>query len=178
MAIKRSLHVAAIGPEFLDANISLGALGLAAHILAGPEGGVEIDDLAARYPEDDLPGLAEELVEAGLLLAGPDPNEGRRQQEVDRRFHFSGYVYVIADKDHCKIGITGKVSRRLATLQASNAEKLFLVFAERVDDCWSVEQAAHKSLARKRKRGEWFACTPGEAVAAVKSAIETPKKQR
>jgi len=74
-----------------------------------------------------------------------------------------GYVYIVTDGSHYKIGITsGDVSRRLAQLQTGNPRRLRIVKVIGSDDPARTEHTLHVMLQHRRGHGEWFKLSPSE----------------
>lgn len=69
------------------------------------------------------------------------------------------YVYVIKNKDRCKVGVSGDPSRRLKQLQTSNPDKLTLassVLMSSKQQAYYIESYIHDKFKRYKIRGEWF----------------------
>ena len=82
-------------------------------------------------------------------------------------------LYVIGgETGPLKIGISGDVAQRVATLQYDVSPTLRAHHQVRpTGDARLVERVAHQLLAAKRLRGEWFDVSIEEAIAAVEQAI-------
>lgn len=80
----------------------------------------------------------------------------------------SGYVYLITDGEHVKIGVAQNVRGRLSTLQGANARELRVVACIKSSDPYRIESELHQRFQDKRLRGEWFRDDPciREAFAA------------
>ncbi len=84
----------------------------------------------------------------------------------------SVYVMGAAKPGPRKIGISQNAHGRLGQLQVG-PDKLDLIahYKRDTDDALMIERVAHRLLAKKWIRGEWFEVTDAEAIAAVKEAI-------
>lgn len=90
-------------------------------------------------------------------------------------------VYVVEEDGGawCKVGISASndINRRLRELQSGNARKLSVVFTATPDDPRRIETMVHSLLwttkSAAKTRGEWFAVSAADAIAAIRSAIET-----
>lgn len=71
-------------------------------------------------------------------------------------------LYVVMDSNkNCKIGVTGDTSKRLPTLQTSNAGKLTVVYTvttKSLEEDYKLEKKLHQELDKYRLLGEWFSC--------------------
>ena len=71
-------------------------------------------------------------------------------------------LYVVMDSNkNCKIGVTGDMSKRLPTLQTSNAGKLTVVYTvttKSLEEDYKLEKKLHQELDKYRLLGEWFSC--------------------
>ncbi len=85
-----------------------------------------------------------------------------------------GYVYVMDDGTLRKIGYSRNVRGRLNALRFSDGPGVRLVYSERCDAPRGAEEAAHRRVAQHRLRGEWFAISIEEAIAAVRFGIDNP----
>ena len=101
----------------------------------------------------------------------------RLQKHEGRSLAFTttrpAFLYVIVDdRGECKVGFSGNVERRCRDLQGARARKLTIYAREPVDCMYptEAEAAAHAYLKRYRLRGEWFACHPEIALAAIRRA--------
>lgn len=78
-----------------------------------------------------------------------------------------------------KIGISDDPSARLRTIQAASGIRLSLVHSsDKTANARSIEAAAHKLLASKRKTGEWFDVTAEEAIEALADAAKLVEERR
>jgi DNA-binding XRE family transcriptional regulator len=83
-------------------------------------------------------------------------------------------VYVIGCPDGpVKVGIARNVRRRLIELQTGSASHLQILHEVEMeeDEAVAAEAVAHARLADRATRGEWFAITSGEAIAALSASI-------
>ena len=71
-------------------------------------------------------------------------------------------LYIITDSNkNYKIGVTGDMSKRLPTLQTSNAGKLTVVYTvttKSLEEDYKLEKKLHQELSEYRLLGEWFSC--------------------
>lgn len=84
------------------------------------------------------------------------------------------HLYVIRCGDYCKVGRAAKPSKRFQVVLCSNPYATELVFQRAVPypGIAGAEERAHEILAGVHHRGEWFACAPTVAIAAVERAID------
>ncbi len=77
------------------------------------------------------------------------------------------YVYAIGPTNGpTKIGFTNKLKSRLKAIQTGNPEKIQIHYNIKFDtekEMRDAEKKIHKTLAHKRKKGEWFDILPEEA---------------
>jgi hypothetical protein len=116
-------------------------------------------------------------IEAKAINSGragsKQPIEAGAPYKTRRRKNEHRGVYVVsAPSGHVKIGITDKPQSRLATLQNGTPEPLRLVFfihamGRAADD---IEALAHRRLQFWRRSGEWFKCSPEQAIKVVMDA--------
>lgn len=94
----------------------------------------------------------------------------------------SAFLYIVCDDyGFCKIGVAQNVEKRLRELQIGNASSLTLAWSHASDTPYAHEASAHNAMRAKHIRGEWFECSPEDAVSAVFEAmggerIEPPAK--
>lgn len=86
------------------------------------------------------------------------------------------YIYVMEmgeHPDHCKVGITSDVNKRIQQLQAGNPYQITLAFCMRLDDgrAFNAEQSFIASFKTCRIRGEWFETDAHRAVKALMDFI-------
>jgi hypothetical protein len=86
------------------------------------------------------------------------------------------YIYVIcerADAKLVKIGFSKAPERRVGQLQTGHPAPLVLYHKEAVNNdlVRALEKVIHRTLAHKRKGGEWFALTPEDAVFEIQHAL-------
>lgn len=99
----------------------------------------------------------------------------------------AGWVYVLTNRalkeDLVKIGRTIRTPKeRAAELSANTAVPLPFEVAHAVfvKDCYAVERAVHRQLARRRvhKGREFFAVSASDAIRAVDLAAMRPRRRR
>ena len=77
------------------------------------------------------------------------------------------YVYVIGPDDGpIKIGFTNNLKTRLRTIQTGNPERIKIHYSiefKTEKDMRAAEKKIHRTLAHKRKKGEWFDILPEDA---------------
>lgn len=85
----------------------------------------------------------------------------------------AGHLYVIADGDRCKIGISRDASRRIQSLETSVGRELATVgmFPCPMSVARKVEQISHEKFHDVRLLGEWFEIDADVASAFVSSAL-------
>lgn len=68
------------------------------------------------------------------------------------------YIYAIGTHNKQKIGVSGDVAQRLATLQTGNAERLLIHSTIEVDEsvAFAFEKYVHRDQRHRRIIGEWF----------------------
>lgn len=91
------------------------------------------------------------------------------------------YVYVIGAEDGPqKIGIASDPENRLTIFQTGNPAALKVSAALPIsrDKAFAVESYAHRLLAHKRVRGEWFNVSPADAAKAVRMAFAAVLDQK
>lgn len=83
-------------------------------------------------------------------------------------------IYVVrSEPGPVKVGIAGRVARRLSQLRVSSAVPLHLFFcAETDDDVALLERQTHQILSDSHMTGEWFNVTAQEAAHAVVQAAK------
>ena len=93
-----------------------------------------------------------------------------------REYEQAVYVYWLGPNlPTVKIGHTNAPDRRLAEFQRETgtpghkARFAAIVWLDRRRE--AVEREAHRILAYARRNGEWFACTPAEALGAIVQAV-------
>lgn len=72
-------------------------------------------------------------------------------------------VYVMSCREFSKIGVARDTRKRMATLQVANPYELKLVHAEPLRSltyAGLAERAAHRVLANRHLRSEWFSVSP------------------
>jgi hypothetical protein len=77
------------------------------------------------------------------------------------------YVYLVkAGKDQYKIGVSGDVRKRIASLQTSNINLVELVCAKRIADESLAERSLHKKMREFSGNGgkEWFHLSAEQAI--------------
>ena len=93
-------------------------------------------------------------------------------EEIGEVLPYKGpqFAYVFASTDgFCKVGVARDLMTRRAQLSTASNRKLIEVLAVRTSakNARSVERLIFAELHGSRRRGEWFACAPRVAVAAV-----------
>jgi hypothetical protein len=86
------------------------------------------------------------------------------------------YIYVICEEvnpELVKIGFSMHPDKRVRELQTASPKPLTLFHKEEVQDlnARALERVIHRTLAHKRKNGEWFAMSPEDAVFEIKHAL-------
>jgi hypothetical protein len=84
------------------------------------------------------------------------------------------YVIEMDGAGYVKVGIANSPLNRLAWMQTSSPFPLKLHFQHALrcrDDAREIEVFTHDELIGKWRRGEWFSCTPEEAIAAFHRAL-------
>lgn len=84
-------------------------------------------------------------------------------------------VYVIEAGEFVKVGIAKDPEARVSTMQTGNPHKMRVAWSLILDDrrmAMGVERFAHQFLATFRRNGEWFACAPETARAAVDRGLQ------
>ena len=72
-----------------------------------------------------------------------------------------------------KVGISKKIHTRVSELQVNSPVDITVEYAATSDgNMRAVEKLAHKILAAKRMRGEWFKADASEAIAAITQAAQ------
>lgn len=83
-------------------------------------------------------------------------------------------IYIISAGDACKIGVAKDVENRIVALRTGSPHPLTVQHTMRCKNsrvAYKIEHLCHRVLADKRLEGEWFACTPMEAVIALNEAV-------
>jgi hypothetical protein len=75
-------------------------------------------------------------------------------------------IYFRDERDYYKVGIAVNVSKRMASIQTSNPDRIRLVCCRLVEDAEQVERKIHEYLTMHRSNGggEWFKLTHEQAV--------------
>lgn len=91
-----------------------------------------------------------------ILAVPADPREAAAPGEGPREV--AGCVYVLADGDRCKIGITRHLERRLRALESATGKPLKVVGTINcgMRKARNLETAAHDHFQDLRQKGEWF----------------------
>lgn len=81
-------------------------------------------------------------------------------------------VYIISDvlERYTKVGISEAPTRRLASLQTANPHRLHLIHNTDPFDrslAEEIEGHIHAELRSKAMAGEWFRCSPDDALEAM-----------
>jgi len=85
------------------------------------------------------------------------------------------YLVSIEGMDLCKVGSTGNIRSRLGGYQTGLPFKIDLAYAVSAPNNGAhmvIEKRAHCLLRERLVRGEWFACTDAEAIAAIRDATK------
>jgi hypothetical protein len=80
------------------------------------------------------------------------------------------YIYILHAGGFIKVGRAGDVSARIRQLQCGCPSKIELVvtFGKLpAQEAGDVERGIHFRLRRARSHGEWFSCTPDQAVSLL-----------
>jgi hypothetical protein len=86
-------------------------------------------------------------------------------------------VYVISDgSGHHKIGSAACVASRLDALQTGNPRKLSVSYTIESGNRRAVELRAHRLLAGRSRRGEWFDVPLADAISAITEAVEQERR--
>lgn len=83
-------------------------------------------------------------------------------------------IYIISAGDACKVGVAKDVENRIVALRTGSPHPLTVQHTMRCKNsrvAYKIENICHRILADKRLEGEWFACTPIEAVIALNEAV-------
>lgn len=171
MIIRRKT-VIPVPVDLLRQDLSLAALGLAVHILDGPEDEIDTTELALGFPGVDIDSLVSELQDAGFFRAGDDPPPiNSPVMESPARPTRKHAVYVVGCAGRIKIGIATNVRARISTMRTGNPVPITLIWSVFTEDALEIEQRAHAILGVYRISGEWFECSRQEAIGAVSTAI-------
>ncbi|EQA70750.1 GIY-YIG nuclease family protein [Leptospira noguchii] len=100
--------------------------------------------------------------------------ESRRLKSKNQELMAEGFIYIISDDRHYKIGITKDVEARFQNLQTSTSSQLKIIYSEKLKNYRSLEKKIHKKFAHKRIKGEWFDLVD-EDVIAIKTLIGSAK---
>jgi hypothetical protein len=94
-----------------------------------------------------------------------------------------GWIYIITNSampDLVKVGYSTKDpvlrARELANTGAPRPYEV--LYDALVDDPRSIESSVHAQLLERREGKEWFRCTPSEALAAIRSCVQTIHNER
>jgi hypothetical protein len=88
----------------------------------------------------------------------------------------AGYVYILRNKDQCKIGFSASPKSRVANLSKRNSIKNPEYWISEVcGDARLWESNCHENLFEKRIKGEWFKIDINDAVKIAKSLRPTQK---
>ncbi len=89
------------------------------------------------------------------------------------------FIYVIGEREsapNVKVGYTKRLSKRLGGIRKKSGRDVAVLYAEEVAcefKAMDVEAYAHETLQPYWVgRGEWFACLPELAAAAVAGAVK------
>ena len=91
----------------------------------------------------------------------------------------NGWIYVIKDNQTklTKIGITQKdnAKQRLSTYSSHNMD-IKLLFIDKVQDCFSLENNIHERISDKRIKGDWFKLSSDEIIGLFRIISEYKHK--
>lgn len=92
-------------------------------------------------------------------------------------------VYVIAQRpgEHIKVGVAANPQKRLRQLATASPTPLILLHCTKPKSrefTGQVECRVHSLLADFRALGEWFRCTPEQAIDAIVAAERWVKNRR
>lgn len=91
----------------------------------------------------------------------------------------SGFVYLVAANrgTGVKIGWAVDPKKRLSQLQSGTREKLRLVYSRESTAAHRAERIAHREVADRRIRGEWFDVAHGEAKRVIDKAVDAAQEE-
>ncbi len=93
---------------------------------------------------------------------------GRESSRIRKQCSHPGvYFLQSATTGLVKIGCSGNIPERIATLRRGSADKLAIVGTILTKDFLRMEGAFHKIFSAKRSHGEWFALSEADLEAIV-----------
>lgn len=159
----------------LDPRLPSGAKGVLCAIAEASGGrGLGMAEICALSSDsaEAVRQAAKRLVRDGYLVRHPSRNpDGTMDGSIYQPAggypvgrSVTGFAYAISapDRKLVKIGCTGDPQKRLAALQS--ASPLLLSIIWRQVGGYELEQHLHKTLVRRRVRGEWFDFSDADAV--------------
>jgi hypothetical protein len=81
------------------------------------------------------------------------------QKDLNKLCSTTGYVYIIKDldRDSVKIGVTQAANPKQRLSQYTSHKINFeLLYIEKIENCYEVENEIHITIEDKRIRGDWF----------------------
>jgi hypothetical protein len=126
---------------------------------------------------------AEEQFQRNKVLAEPEQLPCRQTSPINPYIQATAapgpvsYIYIIRNVEtgRYKIGKANNVSSRFRQLSTASSERLVLVCNRAVPEkkVFRIEKRIHKTLAKHRRNGEWFACNEATVIDAMESVIAT-----
>ena len=87
---------------------------------------------------------------------------------VNALYHRERFVYVASNGSRVKVGCSEAPRRRVSWLRCRLKDPdISLIWHQRFARAWAVEKSAHCLLREFALGGEWFSCSPKDAVSAV-----------
>lgn len=120
---------------------------------------------------DDPAALIERAAEELLAI------ELSQGTEIPTQSDGVTYVYVLKRDDLVKVGISSEPKKRLAHINYTSGQSPAEPCHFHASSKWEaafIERAVHLRLSSKHAEGEWFRCTPEEAIAAIELAAKHP----
>lgn len=162
----------------LEAGVPMDAIKASMDRLASPDVSVVAhirEMIAAGVPESAALSAAEKIEGDLLSMRGRYVSRGAPYERPQLQ---PASVYVFQDYDDglVKVGVSQHPHYRCATLakergcRSLNIEHITERYERSV--AFSIERRAHEILSASRIEGEWFRCSPQEAVAAISAATD------